>query len=280
MKQNAGLNVVTFATWRYEGGRRRLLRSIERHSPAHCWNFSDNGFRRTDLYRRLPEIARAPRGAGYWLWKPHYILQVLQQVQDGDYVLYLDAGMELRSDVSRLLKLADNEPGVALFKVHGRLNRHWTKRDCLILMEADSEAYLNVEQAMGGIVLIRKNPRSEQFVREWLVYASDTRVLTDVDNTCGSPNHDGFVEHRHDQSILTNLSVRFGIPVFTDPTQFGDAYRESAIKGVDDYPSLFDLHRERAPSWQTALKLLRTDRARFMLAASRHLARIARSAVP
>src|SRR5689334_20210600 len=95
--QNSALNIVTFASWRYEAGRRRLLRSIERHSPARCWNFSPQDFRATALYRCMRKTARAPRGAGYWLWKPHYVVEVLKQIGEGELLVYLDAGFELKA---------------------------------------------------------------------------------------------------------------------------------------------------------------------------------------
>lgn len=37
--------------------------------------------------------------------------------------------------------------------------------------------------------------------------------MTDDDNVCGKPNLAGFREHRHDQSILTNLAIRDGLNV-------------------------------------------------------------------
>jgi len=278
MQQNPRLNIVTFASWRYEGGRRRLLRSIEQHSPARCWNFSPKDFTATALYRGMRRTARAPRGAGYWLWKPHYVVEVLKQIAEGDLLVYLDAGFELNAGIEPLLKLVSADPGVALFRVHGRLNRHWTKRDCFVLMGCDTPRFLDVEQSMSGIIVIRKNAVAVRLMCEWLACVGDSRTLTDAPNTCGLPNYPGFTEHRHDQSILTNLAIRHGIPTYTDPSQFGDAFRGDAIPGVDDYPALLNLHRERAPSWRTALRLLRNDRSRFVRATSRHISRIARSA--
>jgi len=40
----------------------------------------------------------------------------------------------------------------------------------------------------------------------------DERIASERNqNTCGLPNLPGFVEHRGDQSILTNLSIKYDI---------------------------------------------------------------------
>jgi hypothetical protein len=42
-------------------------------------------------------------------------------------------------------------------------------------------------------------------------YCRDPRVVSDQPNRCGLPNLPGFIAHRHDQSILTNLVVKHGL---------------------------------------------------------------------
>src|SRR6185437_203414 len=36
-------------------------------------------------------ILQQPRGGGYWLWKSYIINKVLHQINEGDYVFYIDA---------------------------------------------------------------------------------------------------------------------------------------------------------------------------------------------
>jgi hypothetical protein len=47
-------------------------------------------------------------------------------------------------------------------------------------------------------------------VQEWLAGCEDQRILTDISNACGLPNFPDFVEHRHDQSVLTLCAIKFG----------------------------------------------------------------------
>lgn len=270
-------NLLTFATWRYERSRQRLLSSARRFGDFRFWNYSGRDFRLTGVYARHPEVARTPRGAGLWLWKPYYLMQVLNEMRSGERVLYLDAGMEITAPLDPLFELSGKGPGICLFTVHGRLNRHWTKRDCFVLMGCDEPDYLDTEQSMSGVIIIRKNPFVMDLVSQWLEYTADVRIVSDLPNTCGLPDYPGFVEHRHDQSILSNLRIRYGIPSYTDPTQYGGSHRSKARPGMDDYPALLNLHRERLPSLRTALKLLASDRTRFARGVRVYACRMIRS---
>lgn len=51
------------------------------------------------------EILAEKRGAGYWVWKFYIILKTLQKCNEGDYVMYLDAGAYY---VRRIQYLIDN----------------------------------------------------------------------------------------------------------------------------------------------------------------------------
>ncbi len=59
-------------------------------------------------------------------------------------------------------------------------------------------------------------------VAEWLESCRDRRVLTDEPNTCGLPNLPGFVDHRHDQSVLSLQAGRRNLELFRHPSQFGN----------------------------------------------------------
>ena len=45
-----------------------------------------------DFYEKNKFILDQPRGAGYWLWKPLIIKDALSNVDEGDYVFYVDSG--------------------------------------------------------------------------------------------------------------------------------------------------------------------------------------------
>lgn len=53
-----------------------------------------------------------------------------------------------------------------------------------------------------------KSAYTIQLVSEWLMYATDERCITDMDNTLGRPNYPEFMGHRHDQAIFSLTTKR------------------------------------------------------------------------
>ena len=66
--------------------------------------------------------------------------------------------------------------------------------------------------------------QSDVFVfSEWLLHAMDRRLLTDDETALGMANVAHFHENRHDQTLMSLLSKKYGIPAFTDVSQYGYA---------------------------------------------------------
>jgi hypothetical protein len=208
------------------------------------------------------------QGAGYWLWKPWIILDTLRSVPDGTLVLYTDVAVTIVADLDPLLALADTYPIVLFERRHEALQRMWTKRDSFILLGADDPMHWDVPQLMGGVQLYRAGKAARDFVADVFAACEDPRVLTDMENVMGEPNLPEFRAHRHDQSVLTIVARRHGLPAFPDPTQFGPA------NGAHNWPERLDgierpavqyshplyVHRRRNTYWPLwILRRLRGD---------------------
>lgn len=164
-----------------------------------------------EFYVKYKHILEQARGGGYWLWKPYVIQKALNAANDGDFVFYCDSGSFFLSSIDPLINLSLIEKqDIICFSVGGdALESLYTKRDAFILMNCDTLNYINSLQIMGGYSLWRKSDVSMKFVDEWLKYASDERILTDIENECGEKNYEGFRDHRHDQSIFSLLSKKY-----------------------------------------------------------------------
>jgi hypothetical protein len=172
----------------------------------------------TDFARRNREVLAAPRGAGYWLWKPYIIDRQLAAMDDGDFVFYADVGQQtgsaFREPIFPLVALTSETPGrvfAMLMKRH--LQRHWTKRDCFLAMDCDSPQYWDQPQIGATYLGFVASPATRRLVGQWLHHAQIDNNITDGANVRGLANLDGFQDHRHDQSILTNCIVKEGISV-------------------------------------------------------------------
>ena len=168
-------------------------------------------------------VLTSGRGAGYWLWKPYILLKTLMEdMVEGDLVMYQDAGAYLIKSAAPLLKLCqESEHGIVVFTLD-KTEDEYTKKDALILMDMNISEAARSYQRLASFVIVRKTCSSVQFVMEWLAYLSDRRIASDDGNTMGMPNAKSFRDHRHDQSVLSLLSKKWGIPALRDPSQFGN----------------------------------------------------------
>ena len=202
-----------------------------------------------EFYEQHKLILSQERGNGYWLWKPYFIKKVLSTLDDGDLLFYCDSGAYFIDSINSLIKLQKeiNQDIIPFYNPH--LEKIWTKRDTFILMNCDEERYINTNQLLGGINLWKKSEFTLNFMDEWIIYASDVRCITDIENTLGYQNYEGFKEHRHDQSIFSLLCKRYGLKSFPDPTQFGNTDR----KRLEDSNVKQFLHHTKADKIQKNL---------------------------
>lgn len=174
-------------------------------------------FRRDDLessdtYHQHSEIFDAPRGAGYWAWKPYFILRALHEAQPGDIVIYHDCGFGFRYKSflrpRRILNLLKNSHFVAGVRMHQYgPNRRWCHKACFELMTDGSKKYLDAPITEAAVSFWVCSEPSKAFVSEWLNTCLNIEAIGDVSNNERAEQDSLFKEHRHDQAILTNLVI-------------------------------------------------------------------------
>ena len=163
------------------------------------------------------------RGAGYWLWKPYVILDTLRRAKDGDMVFYCDAGCSFVGSFNDyFFDICErDEKGIILF-MGAHPHSSYTKRDCFYYMDCEHPKYWDALQLTATFQLVRKNDFSMDFYEKYVAYCEDERIISDKQNVCGLPNFPDYIDHRHDQSVLTNLQIKYNITCYQDPSQWGD----------------------------------------------------------
>lgn len=163
------------------------------------------------------DIFAHKRGFGLWLWKPWLILETLEQCSEGDIVCYCDSGaffFRTAKPVFRILEKTD-----IWLTVLPLIEKQFTKAETFRLLDAMGERYAESPQISGSFMAFRKTERSVTFVREWLGYCCDIRALAPSEDKSGEI--ESFYAHREDQSILSLLAKKWGIEVYSDPSQYG-----------------------------------------------------------
>ena len=230
--------LVSYATGKFLASQKVLAESAQRHGIDKVVAWGRDTLEQTTFYKLHKDTLEQPRGAGFWLWKPFIIERLLTKIAPGDVLVYLDAGMEVISDLSPLLALCIEKKGLLIFAGHyddwgapgANLCRKWTKRDCFVGMECDEPRYHDGRMLDASLIVLAKTDASRAFVHEWSLYCRQSQLLTDEPNICGLPNFPDFIDHRHDQSILSLLAIRDRIEVFRHPSQFGNHMKEEQYR--------------------------------------------------
>lgn len=148
------------------------------------------------------------KGCGNYFWKPYIINDALKNIKLNDYLFYSDSGSIFMKNLDSLVSFLEFSKKDVLCFSAGLIEKQWTKRDSFILMKCDSPAFTLTKQVMGTFLLIKKSEASEKFIKSFLNYSKDKRILTDDENQLGKKNYTGFIAHRHDQSILSLLAKK------------------------------------------------------------------------
>ena len=145
------------------------------------------------------------RGYGYWLWKPAALISFARKNQNLDLIMYVDSGTILNLNEKTIKRFNDYlelafKQGLFAFQTN-HAEKNWTKRDLLLNFP---EEYGEVNQFLAGNI-IGKPADLIILCARWLELARfDDHHYID-DSPSNSVNSQGFIEHRHDQSILSLL---------------------------------------------------------------------------
>jgi len=149
------------------------------------------------------------------------MLRTLDRIPDHEAVLYADGGCTLNvNGTARLAeyqKIAEQNGGLLLFEL-GSSDVEYTKADTgkRILPEISQEDW--GKQRVGGIFVAINTNRVRDFFREALMIASERGYHYIDDSPSLTPEHPKFIAHRHDQSITSLLSKKYGFSAIPDET--------------------------------------------------------------
>ena len=202
----------------------------------------DEEFKEANKY-----VLNKERGAGYWLWKPYFILKTLSGISEGDYIIYSDSGAAFVNKIEYLVEIMERDNTDVMPFCITQPEIKWTKRDVFVLLDADREEIINSEQICGTYILIKKTKHSVDIIKKWLESAKDARMITDDPNVMGREDYREFIENRHDQSIWSVLCKKNEINPYRDPSQYGLNEQQFPVdvRERSTYPQIIESHRQR-----------------------------------
>lgn len=177
-------------------------------------DFLDEDFRK---------LCNGKRGYGFWAWKPYIILKLyaIGMIRDYDIVFYMDGGCSLKPDCSKrffeYVELVEKH-NFLFFQQNRHIEKKWTKRITLEFFNQSGER-LQIDACSFGIK-IEKFPL--MILNEWLNLIILENFKYSNDNVSDDEIEE-FIEHRHDQSILSCIVEKYGLFKIPGETHLFDA---------------------------------------------------------
>lgn len=164
-------------------------------------------------------IKLSERGSGFWSWKPFIITRCLENMTEGEILLYCDVGRvypfklldqpldpfvrwmdEVRQDVMPGIEIPWNGPAI-----------RWTKRDALVALKMDHANMHCLPPVQASFSLWRVTEANRALASEWMRLCADRQLVSDDPSRFFGGEHPEFREHRHDQALWTLLCRKRGI---------------------------------------------------------------------
>ena len=177
-------------------------------------------------------ISRNRRGYGYWLWKSYLIQKTMATMEDEDILMYLDSGCEIGGDKQSLIP--DFFEYVKQDKIIGtttssiNLERDWNKMDTIMHFDMQDSPLLHTHQHQGGVLLLYVCNEVKNIIDLWYTTACNYHLIDDSPSK--NPNLKCFKEHRHDQSIFSLITKKYG--PFSKRTLFDVIYVNRNRTGI------------------------------------------------
>lgn len=206
--------------------------------------YNEYNLPKDEKFERLLSDKLVPsRGFGYWCWKPFIILKTLENIKDGDILIYVDIGCHINKEgEKRFYEYLDIviENKALCFKSHW-VERYWTKSDLFnYFNKLNNINITNTPQHPATISIFEKNDINLELVNKWLQVFYDDFSLVD-DTPSKIPNLDGFVENRHDQSVFSILTKIYNIhTVYAGEFEIGiKSFPFNALRDKQNITDLF-----------------------------------------
>lgn len=233
-RQSRRTGLVSFAggspSWRRVARRFRhdALLSQLFHQVA---VYDDESLKSTvgDLRTKFPFLfGTGSKGFGFWIWKPIILLDFLDRNPSIDQVVYVDAGSHFNLNSTSRTRFTEYLD-MALKSEHlfMRLPQlpeiAWTAPDVIAHFDLSPSAQ-QAGQIIGGVHFWNNSRATNEFLNEWLslMLLDEGRLVTDRhDISRNGP----FIQHRHDQSVLSCLAKSRNATSIPDETDFYPNFR-------------------------------------------------------
>jgi len=209
------IHFITYGNKNFEQSKKRIAADAKNTG----WFKSITAFGPKDIApafsNEFKDILKMKRGGGYWVWKYYFIPYMLNKIDYGDFLIYVDSGCTVNIDGQEKLQewfelIKNSEHKIISFQYNQYFENQWTTKEIFDIFGVDDNDDIKESgQYMGGILIMQKHDSVINLFDKCLEsIRKDPLIITDYYND--NQPFDGFKESRHDQSILSVARKKYG----------------------------------------------------------------------
>lgn len=228
-------NKVIFYTYgdkeKYNISKKHLIHLIKLSNVFDkTYSFSKYDIPKSDL-EPFKSLLKEFRGGGFWIWKYLLLEKLINDTNENDLIVYSDAGSSFNYHAkNRLLQYFDmlNSSDFGNFRIESEKNhleKFWTTKEIFNYFNvSDNKSILESTQLLGGHLIFKNCEHTKDLLNIFFkLIKKNKELITDYYNQF---QDDEFIENRHDQSIWSVLSKKYGGVIIENETYFKDRRTE------------------------------------------------------
>ena len=174
-----------------------------------------------DFVKEFDDLLLMDRGGGYWIWKFYIILNRLEEINDNDFLIYLDSGCTInlngKERFYEYIEMIKNNKYKIIGQQLFHQERTWTIKEIFEAFNIPEDHEIATShQILSGIIIMQKCDAVISIFKDCLEkIRKDHLLITDHYN---SKQRVGFKENRHDQSFFSLACKIHGCIILPDET--------------------------------------------------------------
>ena len=215
------IHLISYGDEKYINAKQRIYNealNTDWFYSIRCYGKEDLSM---DFKNEFKNILSMKRGGGYWIWKFDIILNRLEEINNGEFLIYIDSGCSVNVNGSKRLEeyiemIKNNKNKIISFQMTHKENVWTTKQIFDSFCITENDPIKTSGQYIGGIIIMQKCEAVINIFKDCLdKIRMDPLIITDDYNK----NQRGcFKDNRHDQSILSIARKKHGSIIIPDET--------------------------------------------------------------
>jgi len=215
------IHFISYGDEKYNIAKQRIYNEAKNtgwFNSINCYGKEDLT---NDFVKEFEKILSLNRGGGYWIWKFDIILNKLQEINNGDFLIYADSGCSINlhgknrfNEYIEMIK--HNKLKILSFQLNHPERRYTTKEIFAAFNVPENHIIETSNQLVGGIIIMQKCDAVINIFKGCLdKIRINPLLITDHYNI---NQRIYFKDNRHDQSILSVARKIHGTIIIPDET--------------------------------------------------------------